>query len=128
MTTFDLKQVLALDARATAGPWESDGDEVSQHWSRPEPWQVIASKEVDCGLYCYGGRARGIEKSEDAELIAYYRTAAPAMAKALQAVLSLHRPEPFDNVPSESFCVECLNTTYPCLTVETIHKHLGEQG
>lgn len=55
---------------ATPGPWEADGGEISQHWSRPEPWQHVASGEVDCMAYCYGGSARGIDRDEDAAYIA----------------------------------------------------------
>lgn len=70
-----------LDA-ATPGPWETDGCEVSQHWSRPEPWRTIASSEVSCGPYCYGGRGQGIEQTEDATLIVAAVNAIPALLDA----------------------------------------------
>lgn len=65
---------------ATPGPWEADMHEVSQHWSRPEPWQTVASSEVACMAYCYGGSGRGIEREEDATFIA---TMHPGVALAL---------------------------------------------
>ena len=76
---LDLDHLEALANAATEGPWEADCTEVSQHWSRPEPWHTVSSSEVDCGSYCYGGSARGIERVEDAEFIASSRTAVPAL-------------------------------------------------
>lgn len=64
-----LTELHRIAETATTGPWEADGNEVSQHWSRPEPWAVIASNEVACMAYCYGGSGRGVERSEDAEHI-----------------------------------------------------------
>ena len=68
-----------LLAAATEGPWEADGTEISQHWSRPEPWKPVASNEVACMAYCYGGSGRGIEREDDAEFIAAARTDVPAL-------------------------------------------------
>lgn len=68
--SIDLDGLRALAEKATPGPWEADGNEVSQHWSRPEPWKTVASSEVACMSYCYGGSGRGIENEADAEFIA----------------------------------------------------------
>ena len=65
-----------LLAAATEGPWEADGTEISQH----------------CMAYCYGGSGRGIEREDDANLIADARTSLPRALDALEAVLALHRP------------------------------------
>ena len=78
-----------LLAAATEGPWEADGTEISQHWSRPEPWKPVASNEVACMAYCYGGSGRGIEREDDANLIADARTSLSAVLEALEAVLEV---------------------------------------
>lgn len=72
----DLDKLRELAEAATPGPWEADHREVSQHWTRPEPRQTVASHEVDCMAYCYGGTGRGIERPEDAEFIAAANPAA----------------------------------------------------
>lgn len=72
---------------ATDGPWEADGTEVSQHWSRSQPWETVASNEIACMAYCYGGSARGIEREADAEFIAASRTDVPRLVAALTAAL-----------------------------------------
>ena len=74
---------------ATDGPWEADGTEVSQHWSRPQPWETVASNEVACMAYCYGGSARGVEREADAQFIAASRTDVPRLVAALTAALDL---------------------------------------
>ena len=81
----------ALADQATQGPWETDGREVTQHWSRPEPWQTIVDTEVSCMDFCYGGSAKGVERDEDAEFIADARTRLPQALAALQAVLEIHQ-------------------------------------
>ena len=76
---MDTTEIEARLAAATPGPWEADGTEVSQHWSCPEPWLPIATNEVACMAYCYGGSARGIERVEDAEFIAHAREDVPVL-------------------------------------------------
>ena len=83
----ELDQIRQRADAATDGPWEADGTEVSQHWSRPQPWETVASSEVACMAYCYGGSARGIEREADAEFIAASRTDVPCLVAALTAVL-----------------------------------------
>lgn len=75
MTKVDLQQVLGLDAHATVGPWEHVVTNYPPHQS-----YVLAE-----GI---GGIADGT-KPADAGLIAFYRTAAPAMARALHAVMEI---------------------------------------
>ena len=75
--TDRLDEIEARAEAATEGPWEADGAEVSQHWSRPKPWATVASSEVVCMAYCYGGSGRGIERETDAEFIAASRTDIP---------------------------------------------------
>ena len=109
-----------LDA-ATEGPWETDGSEITQHWSRPEPWRTVASSEVVCGSYCYGGAGRGIERATDAALIADARTSLPRALDALEAVLRGHRPVSFSfswqtGVTMHEVCETCQDKagTHPC--------------
>ena len=97
MSTLDLEPIKERLAAATPGPWDADGTEVSQHWSRPEPWLTIATNEVDCMAYCYGGRGRGVERVEDAEFIAHAPEdirALLAEVKRLQGELKLLRVMP----------------------------------
>ena len=80
-----------LTDQATQGPWDTDGCEVTQHWSRPEPWQTIVDTEVSCMDYCYGGSAKGVERYEDAEFIADARTRLPQALAVIQAVMEIHQ-------------------------------------
>ena len=79
---------------ATPGPWENEGwGEISQHWSRPEPWKPVVSKEVLCGTYCMGGSADGVIETADADFIVHARTSLPQRNAQLQAVLELVREQ-----------------------------------
>ena len=89
MTRPKLADITQRAEAATEGPWEVDGSEVSQHWSLPEPWLTVASNEVACMSYCYGGSARGIERDEDAAFIAHARTDVPALSAAVRDVLAV---------------------------------------
>lgn len=72
-----LDRVQQLDAEATAGPWDATTSQATMN-DRSE-WRIgIASRPQV---------ARSVMRSSDAILIAEYRTAAPAMAAALRAVL-----------------------------------------
>ena len=125
----------ALANQATQGPWEADGCEVTQHWSRPEPWQTIVDTEVSCMDFCYGGSAKGVERDEDAEFIADARTRLPKALDALQAVLDTHRPSTADTGEEEIlFCPECFDVedvgeadTWPCPTVQAIQDAIGDK-
>ena len=78
--TPDLTELRRLAEAATPGPWESDGLEVCQHWSLPEPWHAVVNAEISCGPYCYGGSVRPIERDADA---AYIAALSPAVVLAL---------------------------------------------
>lgn len=86
-----LARMREVEHAATPGPWEADGGEVSQHWSRPEPWETVVSTDVACMAYCYGGSAQGIGRPEDAEFIAQARTWLPRLLDAVEAVAALHQ-------------------------------------
>ena len=70
----------------------------------------------------------------DAEFIAHARTDVPDMAAALRAVLDLHAPDyTYPDCPKCSECSDLASTearrvavTWPCTTVETIRRHLGD--
>ena len=88
-----LTQIEERLANATPGPWEADAGEVSQHWSRPQPWLTVVGREVDCMSHCYGGSTKGIEREPDAALIAHAPTdlaALVAFARRVEAVLDDH--------------------------------------
>lgn len=72
---------------ATPGPWEADGAEITQSWTRPEPWETVVSGEVKCMSYCYGGSCAPIRNDADAAFIVAARTAMPKLVAALEAVL-----------------------------------------
>ena len=110
-----------LLAAATEGPWEADGTEISQHWSCPEPWKPVASNEVACMAYCYGGSGRGIEREDDANLIADARTSLPRALDALEAVLAPHQ---LHEVPGgQRWCLHC-GADWPCPTVDAAETAL----
>ena len=113
--TDRLDEIEARADAATPGPWEADVTEVSQHWSRPEPWATVVSSEVHCMAYCYGGIGRGIEREADAEFIAAARTALPKALDALEAVLALW--------PDTDPCDCCVHVD--CEVVRAIAEALG---
>ena len=134
-----LDQGKTLAGQATQGPWEADGCEVTQHWSRPEPWQTIVGTEVSCMGYCYGGSAKGVERDEDAEFIADARTRLPQALNALQAVHNRHHkitrygndeysisaeeylesPEDYAGLEPFDLCAECLEVELELLVAQS---------
>ena len=125
--SIDLDGLRALAEKATPGPWEADGNEVSQHWSRPEPWKTVASSEVACMSYCYGGSGRGIENEADAEFIA---AANPSTVLALVARVRAAeaRAERFDEVGAYAALREELSRVREAHTVhmQRANKRLRE--
>lgn len=117
MSKVDLQRVLDLDAQATEGPWDSTTEIGLVH--EDTLWSPVGSTQADVP-----------EATADAELIAYYRTAAPAMAKAIRAVLDLHVMY-WDGSRQEYVCRACqLPARWPtntCPTVQPLYEHLGEQ-
>ncbi|QIK82416.1 hypothetical protein [Sanguibacter sp. HDW7] len=123
MTRPKLADIEQRADAATEGPWEADGSEVSQHWSLPEPWLTVASNEVSCMSYCYGGSARGIEQDEDAEFIAHARTDVPAMSAAIRDVLAVHVEATCSRGYPQAYCVDC-DQAWPCATVRAVTAHI----
>lgn len=101
----------AVHSKATEGPWEADGTEISQHWSRPEPWAVVASNEIACMAFCYGGSARGIEHEEDANAAVDAFNTLPALVAMVEAVLGVLNentpPDPCQPDDPAGMCPDC---------------------
>ena len=93
---------------------------------------VPSRRPDDPVLYGYGYDASGIEVKNpaDAEFIAHARTDVPALVAALRAVLNLHFkaqpiPAAFGTQEGGDYCRTCVED-WPCPTVETIRRHLGD--
>lgn len=124
-----LARVAELDSAATDGPWEVDPEFVSDNGLRyrsprvyVEGWSGYPVNDA-CEIILPA-------TNEDATLSAEYRTAAPAMARALQAVLEVHERKQFEDEPSESYCDNCQRTAgiWPCSTVRAITRALEVEG
>lgn len=113
-----LDEMQARCDAATPGPWESDGGEVAQHWSLPEPWEQVVSGHISCMAYCYGGSCYPVEREGDAEFIAASRTDMPKLISALKAV--------HEKLGIDDYCEAC--THGDCETSRTIAKALGVEA
>ena len=134
-----LDKIEARTNAATEGPWEWDGES-------NEPWPAgdnslrsVSGAKDDLVLYAWGYDAYGIEaaRDADAEFIAHARTDVPWLLeqvklrdKALEAVLEMHElAQPitaaFGTQEGGDYCRTCVED-WPCPTVETIRRHLGD--
>lgn len=107
-----------LEAAATEGPWEA-----------PEAVLGVAATTVFGPEYAhvlYHSRDHGT-----AAWVADARTSAPAMRKALEAVLELHPQEPFE-MPNGKTWVRCGRCSHasnrPCPTVAAVEAALGVES
>lgn len=97
------------------------------------PWMGIRYPDGFLGRVIGGngfGVAEDFPEDADAEFIAHARADVPDMAAALRAVLDLHACiEPSLEQEREQgmrdWCGEC-DTYWPCETVETIRRYLGD--
>ena len=120
-----LNEIEARANAATPGPWEAGCNDRHMHY-------VTTENEEFCQTYgpeLYD--SQGFFSDDDTAFIAHARTDVPDMAAALRAVLKLHKEDGHGWGPGESFCTECqqgygLLVPYPCPTVETIRRHLGD--
>lgn len=96
--TETLAQYQAIAGHATQGPWAWDGRQVPTLHGVGGDESFSYSKEVietthdggcGCRKYC---EQELLVSQLDAEFIAVSRTLAPAMAAALQEIMTLHRP------------------------------------
>ena len=127
-----LDEIEARANAATEGPWEWEGV-AKAAWEEGANSLVPSRRPDDPVLYGYGYDASGIEVKTpaDAEFIAHARTDVPALVAALRAVLEVHKEDGNGWEPGGSFCTECqqgygLLVPYPCPTVETIRRYLGD--
>jgi len=125
MITDLLDQIDRLDQQATKGPWDHTVE-----------WAEIGSGS-DSVIHGYGyahcdGCDEAVESvdsrvalsPQDAEFIALARTALPTLAKALRAVMELHKTRVHDEDPTSPFCNFCGPGT-PCETTRAITDALG---
>lgn len=122
-----LAEVRRLDGEATEGPWEAETWEVrpsplararsaSIGGTSPSPSYNGTVDVIDCdGVY-------GVTSGYDAAFIALARTALPALAAAVEAVMEMHRPDQPGDI--EVFCVECKVST-PCPTIRALNEAMG---
>lgn len=127
----DIEEVLArvheLDQAATVGPWEFQ-------------YRGPQDQNGDYGAsLLFGGTGEGLARGlpdPDGELIIEYRTLAPRMAKALQAVLAIHEPvDALHYGPKNSrkvqVCIGCGAddgnwNQWPCPTVRAVQEALRD--
>lgn len=87
MTTDDLPAIIArvkqLDAEATPGPWVGEPDG-GPHRGRVEE---RSARGIETVAHTYCGAYDG-HGARNAELVAYYRAAAPLLATALEAAMA----------------------------------------
>ena len=99
---------------ATKGPWVCtlNGDESEVTYANaPITWDD------------HGGE---VFTEGDAEFIAHARTDVPALVAALKKVLELHQ-ETTISLGHGLLQRQCVcGSAWPCLTVETIRRHLGD--
>ena len=128
-----LNEIEARANAATPGPWEAGCNDRHVLYVTTENEEFCA--EYGPELY----DSQGFFSDDDAEFIAHARADVPEMAAALRAVLELHvRAEcptcgsrdgegnEFHKCDDDAYCEECDMEGYPCPTVETIRRHLGD--
>ena len=118
-----LARAAELDSAATDGPWHK----TQEGLSHPNGYEVNGPDgsgdyvTADC---C--GYQGSVEKSANADLIAEYRTLAPAMARALEAVLELlDEMQKFRNETVENYDVAEWHVAQRIRTAIT--EHLGAE-
>ena len=108
-----------LDGAATEGPWAVKAGEVVARVDE-SPWPPQIAYATATGDVSF--------QPEDAEFIAWSRTALPAAVAALRAVADLHQPDVcwmdrLDCGACSSYD-ECVQ--WPCPTITTIQDTLGD--
>lgn len=89
-----IKQVKDLDEKATPGPWKISGG-----------WKDVVLLKDGSKVYTANSKA------EDATLVANYRTAAPKLALALEAVLPVLEYYATHRKDGSEVCHECKRVT-----------------
>ena len=114
-----LDQIDRLDQQATKGPWEVVDEEYDD--------QIIANV-TRSGLLETTERIVHADDAApaDREFIALARTALPQFAKALRAVMELHKTRVHDEDPTSPFCNICGPVIgQSCETLQAITDALG---
>lgn len=126
-----LDRVDQLDKIATKAPWTATGNAYGGKVYEPAGYPLPGC--TSCG------ENEATYEGQDAEFIALARTALPQLAKALRAVLEIHKPFHADHyyngmdgetlhrfVPRCDGCEESGGIEdYPCPTVQAITDALG---
>ena len=113
-----LDQIDRLDQEATKGPWYAESKNEDDYYALTAVYNVFHNGDTpDRDLMAYGAY-------DNAEFIALARTALPQFAKALRAVMELHKTRVHDEDPTSPFCNICGPGT-PCETTRAITDALG---
>ena len=125
-----LNEIEARANAATPGPWEAGCNDRHMHYVTTENEEFCA--EYGPELY----DSQGFFSDDDTEFIAHARTDVPALVAALYEVLDQHQRVvlptylPIGRMEDVSICGVCTvegePADWPCLTVETIRQHLGD--
>src|SRR5699024_8895164 len=117
-----LDKIDRLDQQATKGPWIIDSIESGEH---------ALFVDEDNPEYGHLGAASSTVASfllaKNADFIAHARESLPQLAKALQAVMELHKTRVHDEDPTSPFCNFCGPVT-PCETTQAITDALEATG
>ena len=118
-----MKRLDEIEARANAatpGPWEAGCNDRHVLY-------VTTENEEFCQTYgpeLYD--SQGFFSDDDTAFIAHARTDVPALVAALKKVLELHQ-ETTISLGHGLLQRQCVcGSAWPCLTVETIRRHLGD--
>ena len=123
-----LQEIDRLDQEATEAPWIIDSIESGEH--------ALFVDEDNPGYGHLGAASSTVASfllAKNADFIAHARESLPQLAKALRAVMELHKPvELYPAVtPGVIYCASCWDGVideayeYPCPTVQTIPDALG---
>ena len=117
-----LAEIRARVEAATEGPWEAFGTTVGAFTGPGDCGGCSGLLSPEHEPSCYWSEIAGASEP-DAEFIAASRTDLPALLAAVEAVMALHQPNPYD----ESECDHCVDPAdymwrreYPCPTVQAI--------
>lgn len=108
----------------SAADWLAERARIEQAATKG-PWEINGAGEYVSGVGLMVAPDDGGVSGTNAEFIADARTAMPKMRAALEAVLALHRGEPYAQGPD--YCAECEHR-WPCGTYTAITEALGVES
>jgi len=116
-----LDQIDRLELEIYPGPWVANDRGIGYEITTQQ--QIDEAAEVNGWPMPINSGIKDTFPRSDAEFIALARTALPTLAKALRAVLELHKPYQY-NGQGNMFCEGCSDldweTSWPCDTVQAI--------